>query len=90
MNQFILTYLILINLLTFIAFKLDKILAKKHKSRISELKLLFLILIGGTFGGVSGIYILKHKSSKKTFLLKLLIIVGLQSFTIVYLINSNL
>ncbi|MCX8533952.1 DUF1294 domain-containing protein [Chryseobacterium luquanense] len=70
--------LLIINLLTFIIFTLDKWKATQHKRRISEFSLLTLTFIGGTVGAVLAMLIFRHKVSKKSFLLKLCGIIIIQ------------
>ncbi|AYM99745.1 DUF1294 domain-containing protein [Chryseobacterium sp. 3008163] len=70
--------LLIINLITFITFALDKWKATQHKRRISEFSLLALTFIGGTVGAVLAMLIFRHKVSKKSFLLKLCGIIVLQ------------
>ncbi len=60
-------YLIFINIFGFVLCILDKYFAIKEKYRISE-KLLFLIsILGGVFGFVIGMYLVRHKTKKKSF-----------------------
>ena len=70
--------LLIINLLTFTIFALDKWKATQHKRRISEFSLLTLTFIGGTLGAILAMLIFRHKVSKKIFLLKLCGIIVLQ------------
>mgnify|MGYP003613715033 CR=1 FL=1 len=74
----ILLLLILLNLIAFIAFGYDKQLAKNRKNRISERSLFLLLFLGGTIGGILGMLIFRHKTSKKSFLAKLFLIILLQ------------
>ena len=74
----ILLLLILLNLIAFIAFGYDKQLAKSRKNRISERSLFLLLFLGGTIGGILGMLIFRHKTSKKSFLAKLFLIILLQ------------
>lgn len=60
-------YLIFINIVSFIAFGIDKKLAIKNMFRISESCLLFLSLIGGALGGLVGMYFFHHKTKKTKF-----------------------
>ncbi len=53
-------------------------MAKKNRQRISEIRLLLLIFLGGFLGGVLGILLFKHKISKRTFLLKFFVVGILQ------------
>lgn len=70
--------LIIITLLTFLAFGWDKRLAKNGKRRLSESTLLILTFLGGTFGALLGITFFRHKYAKKTFILKLIVVVAAQ------------
>jgi len=70
--------LLIINLITFTTFALDKWKATQHKRRTSEFSLLTLTFIGGTVGAVLAMLIFRHKVSKKSFLLKLCGIMVLQ------------
>ncbi|WP_415327591.1 DUF1294 domain-containing protein [Chryseobacterium sp. MMS23-Vi53] len=70
--------LILINLISFIIFGLDKKKSIKHQRRISENTLLGVSFIGGTAGAIAGMLIFRHKISKGSFLLKFGFVVMLQ------------
>ncbi len=60
-------YIVFINMLSFLLYGFDKLLAKKKKFRISE-KLLFLIsFMGGPYGAILGSNIFKHKTKKFKF-----------------------
>jgi len=60
-------YLLFINLVTLGAMLLDKAAAKAHGSRISELTIFFLSLIGGVWGTIAGMFIFHHKTAKPGF-----------------------
>ena len=60
-------YLIAINLITFLAFGLDKFKAERDMWRISEKALLSLCVIGGSIGGLGGMYTFRHKTLKPLF-----------------------
>ena len=60
-------YLILVNIIAFAAFGIDKRKAVKHKYRISEATLLGLALIGGSAGALAGMYLFHHKTRKPLF-----------------------
>ena len=82
-------YLITITLLTFFSFGIDKWLAKKGRTRISELTLLLLTFIGGTIGSILGMAFFKHKNSKKSFFLKLSAVIALQ-LILIFLAKEHL
>ncbi len=60
-------YYIIINILTYIVFALDKYKATHHQYRISEKILLFLCIIGDAFGGFASMYSFNHKIRKNLF-----------------------
>ncbi len=64
------TYLItllIMSLITFFAFLIDKVKAKKETNRrIPEMILLSMIGFGGGAGGLIGMYSLRHKTVFKT------------------------
>lgn len=77
-------YLIIINIVAFAAFGLDKRKAVKDKWRTPEATLVTLMLIGGAFGGYFGMEKFHHKTQKTKFkvarvlsFITLIIIVGL-------------
>lgn len=67
MNKFIEIYLIIINIVAFLAMWIDKEKAKKNKWRISESALFVLAILGGSIGGITGMYTFRHKTKKKRF-----------------------
>ena len=60
-------YLIVINIVTWIAFGLDKWKAKSGKWRITERTLLLLALAGGSLGALAGMIMFRHKTRKAKF-----------------------
>lgn len=76
-------YLIIINLIAFLAMFIDKKKAQKGKWRIKESTLLILALIGGSIGAISGMYIFHHKTQKPRFYIGFPIIIILQILVIV-------
>lgn len=76
-------YLLTINITAFIFYGLDKWLAKQQKWRISEKKLLTLVLVGGTIGGILGMLVFRHKTQKKTFKITLFTILLIQIVIVV-------
>lgn len=65
----IIIYLIIINILAFLAMWVDKKKAQKGKWRISESALFMLALLGGSIGGMIGMYTFRHKTKKKRFVI---------------------
>ena len=78
-------YLIVINIVTFLVYGIDKVKAKQGSWRISEATLLILAVIGGSIGALLGMQVLHHKTMHKKFKYGLpLILLG--QIAIVYLI----
>ncbi len=63
----LLYYLIVINIVTFLIFVIDKWKAKHGSWRISEATLLILAVIGGSIGALLGMKIWHHKTMHKKF-----------------------
>lgn len=73
-----LIYLIIINIIAFIVYGIDKWKAKRNRWRISEKMLLFLAIIGGSVGALAGMYIFHHKTLHKKFVLGVPLILVIQ------------
>lgn len=65
--MYLLIYLLLINIITFCAFAIDKFQAISNGWRISEKTLLGFSLLGGAAGGWIAMQICRHKTRKPTF-----------------------
>lgn len=63
------SYILLINLLTFVLMGLDKHYACHRKSRISEVVLLLCGFMGGGIAGLIAMTVFKHKIRKLAFYL---------------------
>ncbi len=63
----IVIYLISINIVTFLAMFIDKKRAEKGEWRIKESTLLGLAMSGGSIGGITGMYVFRHKTKKLRF-----------------------
>ena len=62
-----LIYFLLINLLLFILMGIDKRKAGTNKWRIKEKTLFILCLLGGSIGGIIGMYTFRHKTKHLKF-----------------------
>lgn len=69
MAQMIQTGLIALNIIALLSMGLDKYLAIKHRWRISEQYLLWIALIGGSLGILTGMFIFHHKTRKRNFVI---------------------
>lgn len=71
-------YLVLINLVTFAFYGMDKHKAKKGKWRIPEKTLLGLAAVGGSIGALGGMNYFHHKTKKMKFSVGVPVILAVQ------------
>ncbi|AOW08765.1 DUF1294 domain-containing protein [Flavobacterium gilvum] len=71
-------YFLIVNAVAFILIAYDKYLARAQKMRIPERTLLGSVFVGGTIGSGLAMLIFRHKTVKKSYLLKFWIIVIVQ------------
>ena len=88
MKLIIAVYLILINLITFVVYGVDKSLAIKHKWRISEATLIMLAVIGGSIGAFLGMQVFRHKTKHMKFVIGVPVIIVLQVAIALFIMNS--
>ena len=67
--KYFVIYLIIINLIAFLAMFIDKRRAKYGKWRIKEYTLFLLALFGGSIGAIAGMYTFRHKTKKMYFVI---------------------
>lgn len=84
MSVYVFYALLILNLLTFILFGLDKLKAKRHKWRIPEATLLLMALVGGSIGGYVGMRIWHHKTKHKKFSIGLPLILIFHLACVIY------
>ena len=60
-------YMIIINILAFILYGVDKKKAEKDKFRIPESRLILVAVLGGAFGALIGMLVFHHKTRKNKF-----------------------
>ena len=84
----ILIYLLIINVVTFIVYGIDKYKAKHAKWRIPEATLLLLAAIGGSIGAWCGMKVWHHKTMHKKFKYGVPVIFILQIILAVWIISK--
>ena len=67
--KYFIIYLIIINLIAFLAMYIDKKRAKYGKWRIKEHTLFILAILGGSIGAIVGMYTFRHKTKKMRFVI---------------------
>lgn len=85
---YIVSYLIIINLIGFVIMGIDKLKAKKRAWRIPESTLFVVALIGGSLGTTAGMHIFRHKTRHWYFLYGMPAILLIQIAIVVILIYS--
>lgn len=85
-TQNIIIYLIIINVIGFLAMYIDKQKAKKGKWRIPEKTLFIITALGGGIGTIAGMYTFRHKTKKMIFVIGLPLITILEIIAIIYFI----
>ena len=87
MANALLYYLIVINILTFAVYGIDKWKARQGSWRISEATLLMFAVIGGTIGALLGMQVWRHKTMHLKFKYGLPLIL-LAQIALIYFINK--
>ena len=67
MIKYLLIYLAAVNLLLFALMGIDKSRAKRGARRIPEATLFFFAMLGGSLGGIGGMYAFRHKTLHRSF-----------------------
>lgn len=83
-------YLAIVNVVTFVAFCVDKRRAVRHEWRISEATLLGLSFAGGALGGLVAMHVAHHKTRKPKFYLGLPAMLALQAAFVGWLLQAGL
>ena len=86
MQKIIIIYLVVINVVTFFMYGIDKWKARKAKWRIREAALLGLAVLGGSVGAWLGMRVWHHKTLHKKFRYGVPAIIVIQLLLVVYLL----
>lgn len=87
--QNVVIYLIIINIVGFLAMYIDKQKAKRGKWRIPENTLLIITVLGGGVGTIAGMYTFRHKTQKPKFTIGLPAILILEIIGALYFVFFN-
>lgn len=79
MLKYYLIYLLIINIVAFFMYGIDKRKAVKHKWRVSEKNLILVAALGGFVGAWLGMILFRHKTKHLKFKL------GIPAITVIYI-----
>ena len=88
-NKILMIYLGIVNVISFLAFAIDKINAVKGKRRIRIVTLLGLSFIGGSLGALLGMYTLRHKTKVNYFTVGIPLIIVVQVAVVFVAMNLD-
>lgn len=74
----LLFYLLAVNVLSLVLMALDKSRARRGRWRIPEKGLFLAAVLGGSAGGIAGMYLFRHKTRRRRFVFGLPAILLLQ------------
>lgn len=83
--KWLMYYLIVVNLLTWIIYGIDKWKAKRRAWRIPERTLLLLAAADGCTGALAGMLMFRHKTRKLKFMIGVPVIFVVESIFFVYI-----
>ena len=89
-SAYIHLYLIMINVITFALYGLDKWRAMTRQWRVREKKLIILALIGGSIGAMIGMTVFHHKTRKKKFTIGVPLMLAAQILLLFFLAKAGL
>ena len=81
-------YLVVLNVVTFVSYGIDKFKAKHNRWRISEATLLLLAIVGGGLGALLGMKAFRHKTQKPKFTITIPLVLALQLAVLLYLATA--
>ena len=84
--KYVLIYILVINVIGFLAMGIDKLKAKKDWWRIPEGTLMMLCLLGGGIGTICGMYKFRHKTKKLKFTVGMPTILILEIAIVLYVV----
>lgn len=88
-HKALLIYLLIVNVIAFVLYAIDKTAAINKTSRIRIVVLLGIALIGGSIGALIAMYLLRHKTSIDYFVIGVPLILIMQVIVIFYLMNAQ-
>lgn len=88
--KYLLFYLLIINTISFFSAALDKVFAIKNYRRISERNLFLLAFLGGAVFELLSMFLFRHKTKHKRFMIGLPFIIIIQLVALIVAINNGI
>ena len=89
MKEIVVIYLVVINVVAFVVYGVDKYKAKRGRWRTPEATLLGLAAIGGSIGALLGMRVWHHKTMHKKFQYGVPLILIAQIALVVFILQSR-
>ena len=86
--KYAVAYIIIVNILAFCLYGIDKSAAVKQKQRIPNRVLLLIAAFGGSLGALAGMYIFRHKTKKWYYTITVPVLLMIQIVGAVMLLSS--
>lgn len=85
--EYLIYYFVLLNILCFVLFGLDKWFSKNKKRRVRNRTLLGFSILGGSIGSLFGMYLFRHKTQTWYYVYGIPVIFIIQVIIFYYLRN---
>lgn len=87
MTEFVISYLVAVNAVTFVIYGIDKLKALRGKWRLSESLLILSAVLGGSVGAWLGMWLWHHKTLHKKFKYGIPLILMAHAVAFIYFLN---
>lgn len=88
-HEWLVAYLVVMNVATFATFCVDKHRAVRHAWRIPEATLLWMSALGGSLGGICAMHLTHHKTRKPRFSVGLPAMLALQIAALAWAVTAG-
>ncbi|MBR3201566.1 MAG: DUF1294 domain-containing protein [Mogibacterium sp.] len=86
--KYAVAYIIIVNILAFCLYGVDKSAAIRQKQRIPNRVLLLMAAFGGSLGALAGMYTFRHKTKKWYYTITVPVLLVIQIVAAVLLLSS--
>ena len=86
--KYAVAYIVIVNIVAFCLYGIDKNAAIRQKQRIPNRVLLLLAVFGGSLGALAGMYTFRHKTKKWYYTITVPLLLMIQIAAVILLLNS--